>query len=252
MGTRFGAGIAQETRRVVETEHDRVQVLRELVRVEVFAKVPGGDASREDDSDHLEPALLERDEPVAHSARPVVELGRRSDEETAAPPGVRLRPGEPALEEGGDAGFPARLPHGGPHDLVDESLGGRVEDLDLEGFLGPEVREETALGKAEVGRETADGQASRPIRVKLDPTIEIAARVASPYAFANKSTNVRFMSRWLHARDADLLALAGKWRDVPVPVESTHTRVSRSTATIVPVAGRFLRFDYDWEYEGEP
>jgi hypothetical protein len=54
---------------------------------------------------------------------------------------------------------------------------------------------------------------------------------------------------------ADLLSLAGKWVGTyRLTVEPTErTRVSRSKASVVPVAGaRFLRLDYDWEDKGQP
>lgn len=53
----------------------------------------------------------------------------------------------------------------------------------------------------------------------------------------------------------ELLSLAGKWngtyRLIVVPTDPA--RVSPSTASVSPVAGRrFARLDYEWDYEGKP
>src|SRR5581483_1168558 len=49
----------------------------------------------------------------------------------------------------------------GPHDLLAEQVAGPFKHLQLERFLGLEVREQPALGQLEPGRERADGQAGQ-------------------------------------------------------------------------------------------
>lgn len=54
---------------------------------------------------------------------------------------------------------------------------------------------------------------------------------------------------------ADLLSLSGKWNGTyRLIVEPTAPpRVSPSTVSVAPVAGsRFVRLDYEWDYEGRP
>jgi hypothetical protein len=170
---------------VVETEHDGVEVVGELLGLDVAPEVARFDAGAVDDLDHLEPALLERDEPVAHRPGPIVELDRGRDENAPSGSRARLCPGEPALEERGQAGPAAGLPDGGLDDLVHESLGRRVEHLDLERLLGAEVREEPALGEVQLVGQASDrqpleadlaGQARGPLQDGLPGLLSLAHR----------------------------------------------------------------------------
>jgi hypothetical protein len=131
---------------VVVTEHDGVEVVRELFGVQVGPESALGHPGPEDDRDHLQPALLKGDEAVTDRPRPVVQLGRRGDEEAASGARVRLRPRQPTVEESPDSRLAAGRAYGRLDDLLDEALGSGVKDLELERFLLPEVSEEAALG----------------------------------------------------------------------------------------------------------
>ena len=241
---------------MVEAEHDRVEVVRELVGLEVPAEVPGGHSGREEDSDHLEPAPLERDEAFPHRAGPVVELRRGGDEEAPAPPRVRLRPGEPPLEERGDARLAPWLVDRRPDHLVDEPFGGGVEDLDLEGLLGAEVREEPALGEPELGREPADRQAlEADLGREPDGAIEDDRTRLLPFSHGQIRARTFVLCQDPFMNElSEILSLAGRWTGTYRLIldPSTPVRVSPTSATLSPVAGgRFARLDYDWGDEGK-
>jgi len=242
---------------VVETEHDGIEVVRELFGVEVPSESALGYPDPENDRDHLQPPLLERDEAVADWTRSVVELRRRRDEETSPRNRVRFCPGQPPLEEGSDAGLAAGLAHGGLDDLFDEALGGRVEHLDLEGLLGPEVSEEAALGEAQVGREAADGQ---PFQSDLGRESDALIEDRRPRGVSLGHERIRART-FVLCQDLDmeafsrLIGLTGRWRGTyRLIVEPDQpARDSESTAVVAPVAGgRFARIDCGWEFEGNP
>jgi hypothetical protein len=102
---------------------------------------------------------LQRHQPVAHRSGAVIELARRLRED--APAGQRLRgvPRQPALEQRPQSGLAARFGERGADDLIDELRRRVLQDLDLQGLLRPEMREQPALGKAQFVGEVADGQA---------------------------------------------------------------------------------------------
>ena len=93
----------------------------------------------------------------------VVELGTCTDEET---PAGALAPREPALEQRADSGLATRLAQGRDHHVVDELTRGFLDDCDLEGFLGTEVREQAGLGEAGRLGEPTDREAGDPDDVR--------------------------------------------------------------------------------------
>src|SRR5215472_2622294 len=147
---------------MVIAEHDRVEVVCELLRVDVPSELTETDPSVEDGRYELQEVALSLDELPADWPGPVIELDGRRDEEAAARRLLRSRPIEPAAEETAEPGLSAGKSQGGPDDGVHELCRGRLEDLDLERLLGAEVREEAALGEVQVLREPPDREPLEP------------------------------------------------------------------------------------------
>ena len=98
------------------------------------------------------------DEVVPLRPGAVVELDRGGDDHAAAGQVRVVGPGEPVLEDGANARLaPGRRESRADH-LVLEALGRRLEDLELELVLGPEMGEESALRQPQLGRQGADRQ----------------------------------------------------------------------------------------------
>src|SRR3954451_13338299 len=151
-------GVSQQAVHVVIAQGDGEDVERELLHVEVPPEVAGLDGHAGPLGDEREAAPVGLLEEVALRSGAVVEFHGRGDQQAAAGHRRVVLPVEPALEHGPDA----RLPPGGGEGRADhrllEPLDGRLEHLELELVLGPEVGEQTALREPELGRQGADRQ----------------------------------------------------------------------------------------------
>ena len=140
-------------------EHEAVQLVGELVRVEVLPEVALVDGDARRGGERVQPVAHGLDQRVARRAGPVVQLAGGSDEHAAA---RAVAPAQPGVEEGAHARLAARPGQRLDHDLLDELPRRLLDDLHLQGFLGAEVREQAALGQLELLGQAADGQALEP------------------------------------------------------------------------------------------
>src|SRR3954470_19421753 len=102
-------GLAQEAMEGVCTEHDAVLLERELRGIEVSAEVALADRDLRGLRQLVDPVLAGLRERIARRAGTIVELGARTDEETAA---RAHAPRVPALEQRADAWHATRLAEG--------------------------------------------------------------------------------------------------------------------------------------------
>jgi hypothetical protein len=166
---------------VVKAESHRIQVVRELLGIGVGAEVALGDAGAEGDGDRVQPVPLQADQLVTRGARAIVQLAGRGHEHAAAGDGVGPAPAIQRSKMARDARLPRGSGQGRAHDVLDEALGREAQDLDLQGFLGPEVGEEPALGEAELLGQVPDADPSRPLRLASAVALSrMAWRVISP------------------------------------------------------------------------
>ncbi len=165
----------------VAARHDPVDLERGLVSISICTEVTFAHANANRFRDLVDPVLGGTDEGVARGPGAVVQLGTRSDEETAS---GALAPREPVLEEGTHAGLAARLAEGGDQHGLDELVGGLFDDRDLERFLRAEVREQAGLGEAGGLGEAADRETGDTDHVReLERAFE--DRLARLFAFAH-------------------------------------------------------------------
>ena len=68
-------------------------------------------------------------------------------------------PAHPAVEERIESWEPAPLPEGGDHHGLDEPVGGDLQHLQLQVFLGAEVGEQAALGETELPGQRGEAEA---------------------------------------------------------------------------------------------
>src|SRR5207302_401870 len=94
------------------------------------------------------------------------ELGGRLEEDAAAGERWIAEPGEPAFENFLHPRKTARRRERGAKNDVLESVRGGLEQLDFEVFLGVEMREEAALGEAEVFRQSGEREAGEPLAAR--------------------------------------------------------------------------------------
>ena len=153
--------VAHQPGGVVVAEHQALERERQLLGVEIGPEVTVGHSRAGHGGDELQPVLLAAHHGVPHRARLVVELGRGGDEDAAALEGLGL-PVEPAVEEGPDPRLSPRRGQRRPDDEVGEPLARPLERLELQRFLGLEVREQPALAHPRVLGELADGEAGEP------------------------------------------------------------------------------------------
>lgn len=137
----------------MRTEHDAVELERELLWIEFLVEVPFADGDARRLRELVDPVLLRAHESIARGTGPVIELATHADEEAAAGP---LAPLHPVVEQGAQARFAARGAECGHHDFVHELARGFFDDRDLERFLRTEVSEQAALREARLFRETTD------------------------------------------------------------------------------------------------
>ena len=147
---------------VVRGAAECVELERELLgidrRVEVAGLLRLADLARQERQE-LAHVLGDR---RAHGAvRPAVELGLDGVEEAAAAEHLRAEVLQPAIRIACSRARPRGRPRGPDH-VVDEAAAGGVDRRQLQLLLGAEVREQTALAHAQLGREPADGQALEP------------------------------------------------------------------------------------------
>ena len=154
----LGARVAEKSERVMVAEHDRVEVVSELLHVEVLAELALGDRTADRRRDEVQEIPLLPDEAVARGSGPVVQLDGRRDEHAAAGQPALLRPLAPVPEERAQARLPAGRPERGLDDDLDEARGRILENGDLEALLRAEVREKAAFRELELVRELPDRQ----------------------------------------------------------------------------------------------
>src|ERR1043165_9261522 len=142
LGARDRRRCAQELQIRVEPEHDAVNLVGELVRIDVRAELSLGHRDARGGGERVEPVLAGLGQRIARGAGLIVELGDRTDEEAAA---GALAPLGPALEQRPDPRLAARLLQRGRHHELDELPRGLVHDGHAQRFLGTEVRKQPAL-----------------------------------------------------------------------------------------------------------
>lgn len=143
-------------------EDDPLEIVGELLRIDASTKVSFRDGAAHGVGNEIEPVALELHEPRARRTVLIVELRRRLEKDAAA---LRVRgplPVHPSIEQRAHAQLAAAHRQRRLDDEVDEASGSRLEHLDLEGLLGSEVREQTALGEMEFAGEPANGEIAQP------------------------------------------------------------------------------------------
>jgi hypothetical protein len=148
---------------VVRAEEDRIDLERDLRRVDVLGEVAFVDGEAYRLLDRADPLVHRLLDGVAHRAVAAVELERGGGEEAAARKDVALDVVEPRAADGDEArvaalGVERRLEH-----LARETLARDLDGRELQLFLRAEVREEAALRHLQLLGETADGQPFEPL-----------------------------------------------------------------------------------------
>src|SRR3954451_715201 len=219
-------GVSQQAVHVVIAQGDGEDVERELLHVEVPPEVAGLDGHAGPLGDEREAAPVGLLEEVALRSGAVVEFHGRGDQQAAAGHRRIVLPVEPALEHGPDA----RLPPGGGERRADhcllEPLHGRLEHLELELVLGPEVGEQTALREPQLGRQGADRQPFQAVPAgQAHGLVEnaLAGFGSLPHGRENYTNDRSIPSRGgLKTKDPGTFRQPGsqgsfRWRWVPLP-----------------------------------
>src|SRR5258708_5339512 len=175
--------IAQQPPRVVEAEHDAVELERELLDVESAAQVALGDRDARRLCQGREQLFLEPDQHFADRTFAVVQLGGGGHHQAAAGQLGCGGPAHPVLEERAQARQPARLAEGRKQYGSDEAARAGAQHVDLQLFPGMEVREQPALRHPELLRDVAQAQALEPF-LRGHPEGRVEDAVASLGAFA--------------------------------------------------------------------
>jgi 23S rRNA (cytidine1920-2'-O)/16S rRNA (cytidine1409-2'-O)-methyltransferase len=137
----------------VTAEHDAVELERELLGIGRRREMAFADRDASGLGELVDPVARGADQRVAWWSRSVVELGARTDEETAA---GSLSPRDPVFEQRAYARLTTRLAQRRNHDRLYELPAGLFDDRDVERFFRSEVREQTALRQLGLLGEPAD------------------------------------------------------------------------------------------------
>src|SRR5688572_5170522 len=125
-------GLVKKPHEEMRAEHDAVDLERDLLGIDIGTKVAFLDRDARGFGELVDPVLLSADQSVVRWAGTIVELGARTDEETAA---WATAPSQPALEERAQTRFAARMTQRGNHHFLYELPRGFLDHRDLERFL---------------------------------------------------------------------------------------------------------------------
>jgi hypothetical protein len=154
--------IGKKATEMVRNQDDTADLVDPLLGVDVRAKVTLGNRQPHRARKHGQPFALQSDQPIAHGPGLVGVFGESGNEEAPSLEAALFRPCKPILEQGAEPRLAGRGTKSRTDGDRDELASGEIDRRKLERNFGMEVGEETALRKAKIAGQLADGEATEP------------------------------------------------------------------------------------------